>query len=89
MFLQDTQQKDNSDNQKKRKKKEISQWQGFGAGCHCWTPSMGGFQTGLEEAQSNLIQPSKQRCFEQDTGPADLKRSLKIFPQFHYTPNAK
>lgn len=37
---------------------------------------------GRRSNQSNLIQPPKQRCSKQDTGPADLERTLttQIFP---------
>lgn len=70
VFLQDTQQKDNSDNQEK-KKNSHRDW-ALGQAATVELPSLGGFQTGLEEAQGNLIQPSNQRCFTQDTGPAHL-----------------
>lgn len=88
MFPQDTQQKDNSDNQKK---KEISQWQGFRVGCHCWTPSWEVFKLDWRRprvAWSNLQSSAAlSRTLDQLTwrGPSKFFHNCIILPMLNNT----
>lgn len=85
MLLQDAQQKDNSDNQKKNKKAH-SDWalgQAVSAELH-----LGRFSNWTGGGPEQPDQPWKQCCFKQDTGPGEHPHHLNV-PWLYYTPNAK